>query len=89
MSSNINHVVGIRCPVHFMKYNKKADKFLSDFYRSVGAKTWTHKYNALMLKLGIEEGSQCFSHEPTMRQKVGMMEYELLHRVNLIELTLV
>ena len=72
-----------------MKYNKDADKYLKVLYQSVGAKTWTQKYNTLMLKLGIVEGSQCFSHEPTMRQKVGMMEYELLERENLIELTYV
>jgi hypothetical protein len=72
-----------------MKYNKEADKFLKALYSSVGAKTWLHKYNTLMLKLGIEKGSQSFSHNPTTQQKVGMMEYELLERERLIELTYV
>ena len=72
-----------------MKYNKKADKFLSDFYKSLGAKTWLQKFNALELRLGIDPGSQCYSHEPTTQQKVGMMEYELLERMKLITLTYV
>ena len=82
-------VVVLELIANDMKYNKKADKYLRDLYRSVGAKTWLHKYNTLMMKLGIVEGSQCYSHEPTTKQKVGMMEYEVLERENLIELTLV
>lgn len=71
-----------------MRYNKEADKFLKDFYKSVGAKTWKQKYNALELRLNIVPGSASFSHNPTDRQKVGCLEYELLERVGLIELVL-
>ena len=72
-----------------MKYNKKADKFLKDFYASVGAKTWKQKYNLLEMRLDIVPGTQSFSHNPTWRQKVGMMEYEFLERNELIEVTYV
>lgn len=71
-----------------MKYNKKADKYLKEFYHSLGSRSWKQKLNALELRLGIVPGSQCYSHEPTDQQKVGMMEYELLERMNLIELVL-
>jgi len=67
------------------RYNDKADKFLTDFYESVGAKTWEQKFNLLQLKLG---GTNSFSHHPTWEQKVGMLEYELLEKERLIELVL-
>ena len=68
-----------------MKYNKKADEFLNELYDSVGATTDSHKYNLLSLILG---GTFCFSHSPSDLQKVAMLEYDLLHRHGLIELTL-
>lgn len=71
------------------KYNKEADAFLTELYRSVGARTWLQRMNTLELKLGIVPGSQCYSHEPTTAQKVGMMEYDLLGFHNLINLVLV
>lgn len=70
-----------------MKYNKEADKFLKGFYNSVGAKTFEQKYNVLMIALGIDPKNQTFSHNPTWKQKVGMLEYELLENKGLIELT--
>jgi hypothetical protein len=73
----------------YMKYNEESDKYLNTLYRSVGAKTWKQKYNTLILKFRIEDGSQSFSHNPTPKQKVGMMEYELLERMDLIQLTYV
>lgn len=68
------------------KFNKKADKFLKDFYNSVGAKTWEQKYNASLLKLGYTMESVNFSHNPTWEQKTGMMEYDLLEGEGLIKL---
>jgi hypothetical protein len=66
------------------RYNEKADKYLVELYDSVGATTWTHKYNLLTLILG-----QCtFSHNVTDEQKTGAMEYEILEREGLIELVL-
>ena len=72
-----------------MKYNKTADKYLKEFYASVGAKTWKQKFNALELRLQIVPGSQLFSHNPSWQAKTRMMEYELLERVGLIRLTTV
>ncbi len=72
-----------------MKYNKKADKYLAAFYRSVGAKTWEQKFNVLELRLGIVKGSQSFSHDLTWRQKTGILEYELLEHEGLIKITYV
>jgi hypothetical protein len=67
-----------------MKYNEKADKFLEEFYASVGATTWEQKLNLLEMKLGRSN----FSHNPTAEQKVGCYEYELLEQQGLIELVL-
>ena len=67
-----------------MRFNEKADKYLEEFYNSVGAKTWEQKLNLLTLKLG-----PCsFSHNATAEQKVAAMEYELLYNAELIELVL-
>ena len=65
-------------------YAGMADKFLKDFYKSVGAKTWEQKFNALELKLGDGPGS--FSHNPTWEQKTGMLEYIILENERLIEI---
>jgi hypothetical protein len=70
------------------KYNKKADAALAKLYRSVGARSWHQKFNLLELTLGITPGSSCFSHKPTWEAKTGSLEYELLHRLELIELVL-
>ena len=72
-----------------MKYNAKADKYLSNLYRSVGARTWQQKFRTLELALRIVADSSSFSHNPTWRQKVGMLEYELLSNNQLITLTTV
>lgn len=69
-----------------MIYNEEADKFLDDLYQSVGAISDTQKFNLLTLILG---GTFCFSHDPSDAQKVAMLEYDLLHRHGLIELTFV
>jgi hypothetical protein len=73
---------------HFMRYNKEADKFLEDLYKSVGAKTWKQKYNLLEMKLYVVSGSTGFSHDLGWKSKVGCLEYELLERNELIELVL-
>lgn len=74
-----------------MKYNKKADTYLESLYHSVGATTWEHKYNTLCIKMGVLPENQSFhsmpSGEVSWEQKVGSMEYELLERESLIELT--
>ena len=76
-----------------MKYNEKADAYLESLYHSVGAMTWEHKYNTLCLKLDVLPENQSFHCTPTgevsWEQKVGCMEYELLEREGLIELTYV
>jgi hypothetical protein len=68
------------------KFNKKADAFLTKFYKGGNAATPHQQYDMLE---GVLDGKHCFSHHPTIKQKVFMMEYELLHRCNLITLTLV
>jgi hypothetical protein len=72
--------------VPIMKYNQAADDYLMALYGSVGATTWEHKFNTLMLKMMVVPEHQAFSHYPTIEQKVGMLEYELLEREGLIEL---
>ena len=75
-----------------MKYNKEADKYLKELYDSVGATTWEQKFNTLLLKMGTDANNMSFSTFPatevTWEQKAGAMEYELLDRLNLIELVL-
>ncbi len=63
-----------------MIYNEEADKFLEEFYNAVGATTWEHKYNLLILKLG----SCNFSHNSSTEQKVRCLEHELLEAMQLI-----
>jgi len=72
-----------------MKYNKKADEFLNQLYFIYEAETPDQKYDVLELELDIVPGTQSFSHNPTIQQKISMLEYELLNRNGLIELTLV
>lgn len=72
-----------------MRYNEKADSYLENLYKSVGATTWEQKYHVLCLKMDILPRDQSFSHDPTWEQKVGMMEYDFLDRMRLISLTLV
>ena len=57
---------------------------MDEFYASVGARTMEQKYNLLELKLGKSN----FSHAPTIEQKIGCYEYELLEQEGLIELVL-
>lgn len=73
----------------FMKYNKKADKYLEGFYRQKKAKTAEQKYHAIRKKLKYAIRDMSFSHDPTWEQKQGMLEYELLERMDLIQLTYV
>jgi hypothetical protein len=72
-----------------MKYNKKADKYLADFYCQKKAKTAEQKFHAIRKELKYAWRDMSFSHNPTWEQKQGMLEYELLDRENLIELTYV
>jgi hypothetical protein len=66
-----------------MKFNKEADEYIEKLYNSVGATTWEQKYNTLLLKLDLNEECLYFSHNPTVEQKVGMLEYDLVERVGL------
>lgn len=72
-----------------MKYNKEADKYLADFYRQKKAKTAEQKFHAIRKKLKYALRDMSFSHAPTWRQKQGMLEYDLLERMDLIQLTYV
>lgn len=76
-----------------MKYNEKADKYLEDFYRQKKAKTAKQKYHAICKKLKYAEQNMSFHSTPggdvTWEQKQGMLEYELLECLNLIQLTYV
>lgn len=72
-----------------MKYNKKADKYLADFYRQKKAKTAEQKFHAIRKTLKYAQRNMSFSHDPTWKQKQGMLEYELLERLDLITLTYV
>ena len=76
-----------------MKYNEKADKYLEDFYRQKKAKTAEQKYHAIRKKLKYAERDMSFHSFPggdvTWEQKQGALEYELLERLDLIELTYV
>lgn len=60
-------------------FGDEADKFLSEFYASVGATSWEQKLVLLEMNLGQWN----FSHNPTAEQKVGALEYELLERKGL------
>jgi hypothetical protein len=76
-----------------MKYNKKADKYLEEFYARKRAKTAEQKYHAIRKKLKYAERDMSFHSTPggdvTWEQKQGALEYELLERLDLIELTYV
>jgi len=75
-----------------MKYNKEADKYLKELYRQKKAKTAEQKYHAILKKLKYAERDMSFhsrSGDVTWEQKQGAMEYELLEREGLIELTYV
>ena len=72
-----------------MKYNKKADKYLADFYRQKKAKTAEQKFHAIRKKFKYALRDMSFSHDPTWEQKQGMMEYELLERLDLIKIVYV
>lgn len=72
-----------------MKYNKKADKYLTDFYRQKKAKTAEQKFHAIRRKLKCALRNMSFSHDPTWKQKQGMLEYELLEQLGLVTLTYV
>lgn len=65
-----------------MKYNKKADKYLKELYDAANAKTYVQKFLVLVSILG----SCSFTHNPSYKQKVAMMEYELLEEKKLITL---
>jgi hypothetical protein len=69
-----------------MKYNAAADEFLKDLYESVGAITAEQKYNTLVMRLGYQDDTITFSHDPSWKQKQTMLEYDLLERQLLIEL---
>ena len=70
-----------------MKFNEIADEFLEELYQSVGASTPEQKYNTLVLKLGYQDHTINFSHNPTWEQKQAMLEYEFLEREGLIEVS--
>lgn len=70
-----------------MKFTQLADHYLENLYEGVGAKTPEQKYNTLVLALGASEDTINFSHNPSWEQKQTMLEYELLEKKRLIELT--
>ena len=67
------------------KFNKKADAALTKFYEEREAKTPEQKYVAMN---NFFEGESCYSHNPTIEQKISMMEYEYLGNLGLIKLKL-
>ena len=59
------------------KFSKNSDMELKKFYKRFHAETPSDKLIVLDRYFG---GEACFSHEPTIEQKVAMLEYEWLFR---------
>lgn len=64
-----------------MIYSEKADQYLTQFYQTANANTLEEKYIALTAVVG----EHTFSHDPTLKQQVAILEHTLLHDIGMEE----
>ena len=73
-----------------MKYTEKADLFLEEFYKQFNAVTPEQKFEVLeQANERLGHSRSCFSRNPTIEQKVAMLEYEILELAGVMDIVYV